>query len=231
MISVGGAGINNNITWFSTYNDRISVVAPSAHITVLGVDGSYRKASGTSFAAPYVSAQMAILKSLYPNKKSIEFIKVIEETALDGGLIGKDNYYGHGVATLDLSISKLKDVLSGDYRLWDSSIIAKDSKKQFTISYNGEIEDAGSITVIDEFYNEYPITTDVKGNEVIVSPKHQWDTNQIYTICIKDTMSKDQRMLSKEIRMKFRIQGDQDQERRMISEGNEDFVDMIEIEN
>lgn len=38
-------------------------------------------------------------------------------------------------------------------------------------------------------------------------------------------------MLSKEIRMKFRIQSDQDQERRMISEGNEDFVDMIEIEN
>lgn len=38
-------------------------------------------------------------------------------------------------------------------------------------------------------------------------------------------------MLPQEIKMKFRIQGDQDQERRMISEGNKDFVDMIEIEN
>lgn len=56
VISVGAADDSGSACDFSQYNDAVDLLAPGYDITVADLDGGYKKESGTSFAAPYVSA-------------------------------------------------------------------------------------------------------------------------------------------------------------------------------
>ncbi|MCK5068951.1 MAG: S8 family serine peptidase [Desulfocapsa sp.] len=58
---------------------------------------SYTYASGTSFAAPHVSAGLALLASVYPDRSLVELEQAMKDSALDLGLYGPDNDYGYGM--------------------------------------------------------------------------------------------------------------------------------------
>jgi subtilisin family serine protease len=116
-ISVGATNSNNTKSDYSTYNDRVDVVAP-----VNGVDGlknvltkcgivnincnaigNIRYSTGTSFAAPQVAGVAGLLLSInnLPNR-SPEYIKgLITSAADDLGSIGKDNSFGWGLLNVD----------------------------------------------------------------------------------------------------------------------------------
>ena len=61
----------------------------------------YIKYSGTSMAAPHVSAAVAILKEQFPSLTGSEIIDLLLSTATDLGAAGTDEVYGVGLLNLD----------------------------------------------------------------------------------------------------------------------------------
>ena len=57
--------------------------------------------NGTSFAAPIVSAAIAVIREAFPYMKSSQITALLFETARDIGDVGVDNIYGHGMLDLE----------------------------------------------------------------------------------------------------------------------------------
>ncbi len=57
--------------------------------------------NGTSFAAPIVSAAIAVIREAFPYMKSTEITKLLFATARDLGETGIDKIYGHGMLDLE----------------------------------------------------------------------------------------------------------------------------------
>jgi thermitase len=78
---------------FSNYGDWVDMAAPGVSI-LSTVPGGYYTLSGTSMAAPHVSALAGLLASQGLDQAGIK--KRIFNTAVDLGDAGRDPYYGHG---------------------------------------------------------------------------------------------------------------------------------------
>ncbi len=72
------------------------ITAPGSNINT----GNGQK-SGTSFAAPIVSAAIAVLKEAFPYMSSPEITELLFSTARDLGTPGIDEIYGHGMLDLE----------------------------------------------------------------------------------------------------------------------------------
>ena len=96
VASVGSVNKNKQRSYFSTYNDQLTVVAPGEGVRLLDKDG-YRTYSGTSFAGPQVSAMAAMVKSINPEINQSQFIEILKSTSTDLGDSGRDDYYGYGL--------------------------------------------------------------------------------------------------------------------------------------
>jgi subtilisin family serine protease len=76
----------------TTYPD---LVAPGYNIYTTDLHGFYQWGSGTSFAAPHVTGALALLLSAQPSAgASVE--AALSSSAVDLGVVGADNIYGHG---------------------------------------------------------------------------------------------------------------------------------------
>jgi bacillopeptidase F len=73
------------------------VTAPGDSVRSSFLSGTYEYASGTSFAAPYVSGALALLKQAFPQKTGAELKQMLYATARDLGEPGEDNSYGTGL--------------------------------------------------------------------------------------------------------------------------------------
>lgn len=74
------------------------ITAPGANLdspeAILPLDG-------TSFAAPIVSAAIAVIREAFPYMKSTQITALLFETARDLGTVGVDEVYGHGMLDLE----------------------------------------------------------------------------------------------------------------------------------
>lgn len=59
---------------------------------------SYFAQSGTSMAAPHITALLALYKERFPNLTNRELRTLLQETVTDLGAPGRDNYHGYGLA-------------------------------------------------------------------------------------------------------------------------------------
>ena len=75
------------------------LAAPGAYRIWVG-GGYYRTASGTSYAAPYVTGAILVLKSEFPELTTPEIHQILFDTAYDLGAPGVDEVYGHGALDL-----------------------------------------------------------------------------------------------------------------------------------
>lgn len=109
VISVGSVDSDTLIvSEFSYHNRYVDVVAPGEGILSLDSDGESSFVSGTSFAAPYVSALAAYAKSVKRSINQNEFRSLLQQTARDLGPRGRDPYYGYGL----ISFSKVMNLLN-----------------------------------------------------------------------------------------------------------------------
>lgn len=107
VISVGATDNTNKIAYFSQHNSLVDVCAPGMKIYSTSHDGTYEVTSGTSFSSPITAGACAVLMAADPNLTSTEVETLLEETALDFGAKGRDDYYGYGMIQLDAALAKV----------------------------------------------------------------------------------------------------------------------------
>jgi hypothetical protein len=92
---------------FSTFNDQVELAAPGVNVLSTFPYGQYAYGDGTSMACPHVSGVAALLWSLFPDKSNKEIRYVLQQTAEDLGVPGRDNNYGFGLVRADLAYTFL----------------------------------------------------------------------------------------------------------------------------
>lgn len=108
VLTVGSVDPNGAASSFSLGGPWVDVAAPGTGIVSLhptepaltmgtyGQDGSIAAINGTSFAAPYVAATAALVRSRYPELTAAQVVHRIESTA-HAPAEGWNPYVGHGV--------------------------------------------------------------------------------------------------------------------------------------
>jgi len=107
VISVGAIDSNKNRASFSNYNDEVDIVAPGNGVRSTTPGGYYSTYDGTSMASPHVAGVAALVWSNFPNKSNEEIRQVLESSAEDLGVSGRDNQFGHGLVRADRAYSLL----------------------------------------------------------------------------------------------------------------------------
>lgn len=116
VMAVGATNQSDWLADFSNHDERINVVAPGVDIlsttptfmtnTMLQqkIDSFYSVMSGTSMAAPMVSAQAALLLSRNPHLSAQDIQDIIQKTARK---VGDQRLFGHGRIQIDASLDYL----------------------------------------------------------------------------------------------------------------------------
>ena len=109
VIAVGSVNNGNARSSFSAIGAALDLVAPGEALTSLRFDNNaYEKRSGTSFAAPQVSAVAGLILATNPALTRTEVQSILESTAKDLGASGKDTDFGAGLLQAGAAISKAK---------------------------------------------------------------------------------------------------------------------------
>lgn len=105
VVAVTATDANNIAASFAAVGPEIDLAAPGVAVlstslgpTALKCPGTFiATCSGTSFAAPAVSAAAALLKSRYPGWTNTQIVSRLKATATDRYPPGFDNTYGNGL--------------------------------------------------------------------------------------------------------------------------------------
>ena len=108
-IAVGAIDKNSERAGFSNFGTSLDVVAPGLNVWSTARNEKYKKFSGTSAAAPFVSATAGLILSLHPEWGPAQVRSVLVESALDLGETGWDPQFGHGL--IDAEQATLRDQL------------------------------------------------------------------------------------------------------------------------
>ncbi|MCK5737931.1 S8 family serine peptidase, partial [bacterium] len=115
-ISVGSVTRDLYLSSFSNYGPAIDLVAPGSDLFTTNLNGEYQPFSGTSAAAPIVSAAAGLLWSKYPDWSAQEIHGRLMSTCRDLGQSGPDNLYGNGLVdplnALDSSGSTILEIIT-----------------------------------------------------------------------------------------------------------------------
>ncbi|MBR1925478.1 MAG: leucine-rich repeat protein [Clostridia bacterium] len=93
---------------WSNYGELVDVSAPGGEIISAKAGGGKVSMSGTSMAAPHVSAAIAMLFSDPINNHTLSDVENILQThVIDLGDVGKDIYFGYGLVNLEYAYTSL----------------------------------------------------------------------------------------------------------------------------
>lgn len=96
---LGVGAVDEKGLWpgFSLTGDFVAVAAPGVTVTMAAIGGGLRMDSGTSFAAPYVAATAALVRSRYPEMPAKQVTALILATADPAPGGRRSDKYGAGV--------------------------------------------------------------------------------------------------------------------------------------
>lgn len=101
VISTGSADESMQRAFRSNYGSFVRLTAPGQEVLSTDINGSYRTASGTSMAAPHVSAAAALLLEKYPGLSPADINGILQASASDIEEPGWDIYTGSGLLNLE----------------------------------------------------------------------------------------------------------------------------------
>jgi hypothetical protein len=96
VIAVSGTDAKEKLFAASNRGNYISIAAPGADIFLPAPDDKYQITSGTSFSAAYVSGVAALILERNPALKPNDVRAILEKTARDLGVPGRDDLFGAG---------------------------------------------------------------------------------------------------------------------------------------
>ena len=129
--TIAVSAVNQNLRYevYSNYGPLVDFCAPGSGISATTVGGSVVTCTGTSFAAPHITAAAALLKILEPAATPDRVKALLRTYAYDLGASGKDNIFGWGIPILPATYD-------GRFRhTWDAGHVTRDA----TASRDGEI--------------------------------------------------------------------------------------------
>lgn len=96
MLVVGAVDERDARPAWASFGAHLSLSAPGDGLWTTGVGSGYRVVWGTSFAAPLVSAVVALMWEAAPQATPAQIEQWLRETAVDLGAPGADSQYGSG---------------------------------------------------------------------------------------------------------------------------------------
>jgi thermitase len=97
VLGVAAVDWDGNRAAFSNYGNYIDVAAPGVEIASTFYKAQYATLSGTSMAAPHVTALAGLIRSVDPNLKNTEVMDIITRTTQKVRQTGSKPYYGSGI--------------------------------------------------------------------------------------------------------------------------------------
>ncbi len=97
VLGVAAVDYNGNRAQFSNYGDYVDVAAPGVDIPSTYANGKYAALSGTSMAAPHVTALAGLIRSINPKLKSKEVLNMITHNTQKSSQTLPNPYYGNGI--------------------------------------------------------------------------------------------------------------------------------------
>ena len=128
-VQVGASDAMGRRASFSSYGPGLDLIAPGVDVwttflTYAAASGSPRRnyvaASGTSFAAPFVTGGIGLLAAARPELIDVDFQHVLRASASDAGMPGVDRETGSG--RLDLAAALA--LVSPDIGIWHDELAA-----------------------------------------------------------------------------------------------------------
>ena len=104
---------------YSNWGEKIDFCGPGSGIVATTYGGSLVTCTGTSFAAPHITAAVAELQIMEPAAPPVRIYSLLKQYAQDLGDAGKDGYYGWGLPVLPESYPQYNG------HIWDSGRITK----------------------------------------------------------------------------------------------------------
>ena len=108
VIGVGAVGRDGTVLQISQRNSSVFVVAPGAEIFTTTIGNQYVYKSGTSFAAPHITALAAIARAHDPDMTIETFRNLLRDSVKDRGQSGRNDKYGYGIVDAELFMKNLK---------------------------------------------------------------------------------------------------------------------------
>ncbi|WP_054949796.1 S8 family peptidase [Numidum massiliense] len=97
VLSVSAVDWDGKRADFSNFGKYVDVAAPGVDIPSTYLGKHYAMLSGTSMAAPHVTALAGLIRSLNPQLTNTEVMAIIKSTTRDFGAAGIDVYFGRGI--------------------------------------------------------------------------------------------------------------------------------------
>jgi subtilisin family serine protease len=113
VIAVSATDAKDKLFEASNRGGHLAIAAPGVDLLLPSPDEKYQVASGTSFAAAYVSGLVALIIERNPGIAPDVVRKILTETAKDLGPAGKDEQFGAGLANALAAVQAARPVTAG----------------------------------------------------------------------------------------------------------------------
>ena len=110
VLSVAAIDYTGNRASFSNFGDYIDVAAPGDLIASTYLNQQYASLSGTSMASPHVAGLAGLLRSVNPDLSNRDVMQIIENTAFDLGMPGKDFEFGSGLIDVQHALKTVQNL-------------------------------------------------------------------------------------------------------------------------
>lgn len=109
VVGVGAVDTSGRRMSFSNTGSGLTVVAGGSAMVATGTD-YISSATGTSFAAPYVSGLVALLYSADSSMSPDKVVDILGQTSVDLGSSGYDTTYGYGLVDMGAAVREAAGV-------------------------------------------------------------------------------------------------------------------------
>jgi subtilisin family serine protease len=113
VIAVSATDATDKLFEASNRGNHLALAAPGVDLLLPSPDEKYQVASGTSFAAAYISGLAALIVERNPGVAPDVVRRILTDTARDLGPKGKDDQFGAGIANALAAVQAARPVTAG----------------------------------------------------------------------------------------------------------------------